>query len=185
VAHTNSLLQAQLPKLRAQQREAQAQLASINTQAQKLLERCTMLGTGEVFAREELERLARQRRQIEDALALLGTMAEEAEARAFNHEAIEQLLETFEDVFQEDAKPYQRKALLAWALERIEISPTQLKVGLKVRPAAHAIRPVVGDDPADLQPAISPGSHGSTRFARSPLAAKRVEPPLKRVEPWW
>jgi hypothetical protein len=158
VEKTNALLQAQLPKLRAQQREAQGQLVSINAQAQKLLERCTMLGAGEVFAREELERLAHQRRQVEDALTLLGTMVEDAEARTFDREAIQQLLSAFEEVFEEDLKPYQRKTLLGWALERIELSPKQLKVGLKVRPAAHAIRPAVGDTQADLKPAISPAS---------------------------
>ena len=118
-----------------------------------------MLGAGEVFAREELERLAHQRRQVEDALTLLGTMVEDAEARTFDREAIQQLLSAFEEVFEEDLKPYQRKTLLGWALERIELSPKQLKVGLKVRPAAHAIRPVVGETQADLKPAISPASH--------------------------
>ena len=117
-----------------------------------------MLGAGEVFAREELERLAHQRRQVEDALTLLGTMVEDAEARTFDREAIQQLLSAFEEVFEEDLKPYQRKTLLGWALERIELSPKQLKVGLKVRPAAHAIRPVVGETQADLKPAISPAS---------------------------
>ena len=158
VEKTNALLQQQLPKLQAQQREMQAQLASVNAQAHKLLERCTMLGDGELFAREELERLARQRRQIEDALQVLGMMVAETEARAFNREAIQSLLGSFEEVFQKDVKPYQRKVLLKWALERIELSPKQLKVGLKVRSAAHAIRPPVGDHPADLQLAVSPGS---------------------------
>lgn len=155
IEKTNALLQAQLPTLRAQQREAQAQLASINAQAKTLLERCTTLGAGEVFAREELERLAYQRRQVEDALKLLGAMVDEAKARTFDCEAIRQLLSAFEEVFQDDLKPYQRKALLGWVLERIELSPKQLKVGLNVRPAAHAIKPAVGDTPADLQPAIN------------------------------
>jgi len=158
VEKTNTLLAEQLPKLEAQQRKVQTKLASINAQAQRLLEQSAMLGEGEVFAKEELERLARQRRQLEEELRVLGTMVEETEARAFDREGIIGLLSSFEEVFQADMKPYQRKQLLRWALERIELSTEGLRVGLKVRPAVVAASPPVGENQPDVKPALGSGS---------------------------
>ncbi len=133
VLRTNQLLLEELPKLLHQRQERGRQLAIINAQAQKIMDEYLDQPDFGPFVKDRLADLTEQRRVVEQGLDTLSRMVDDIEQRTIDRVLIEKLLRVFDEIFGEDGKPYQRRELLRWVMQRIQVSDREIRAAIKVQ----------------------------------------------------
>lgn len=158
VHRTNELLLQELPKLLKQRQERQQQLATINAQAQKIMDEYLDKPDFGPFVKDRLSILVDQRSAVEKGLATLSQMVDDIEQRTIDRTLVEKLLKSFDEVFGEDLKPYQRRELLQRVLQRIQVSDREIRAAVKVhRPSPDGnIVPIHQSDVGSSHPSGEP-----------------------------
>jgi len=131
VEKVNTKLKLELPKLSEQEKSLKCELAAIRAKADQLLEQYAEILEGAVFVKEKLASLEESRRKVEDALARLTIAIEDIRRNAIDVTIARKLFDVVQEVFANDLKAFQKRALAHYLLTRIEFSEKNLTVGIR------------------------------------------------------
>jgi site-specific DNA recombinase len=132
VEKTNIRLKKELPRLFEQKKQLQKELDEINTKAEHIMEKYIGITEGEEFVKNNLAKLSQRRRQIEDGLEALKIVVDDIGRDSISREIAQQIFNSFDEIFKDKLKPYQKRELLYYVLTKVEMSDKQLKVGIPV-----------------------------------------------------
>ena len=85
---------------------------------------------GEEFVKEELSKLSLRKQQIVNDIDMTDIAISTIEKESVDRDFINRILGSFDEIYRDDIKPYQKKELLYGSLAKIELSNTQIKVGM-------------------------------------------------------
>lgn len=130
VDKTNTRLKQELPRLAGQRQRLQKELESLTGKASYIMEKYIGIKEGEEFVKEGLAKLSYRKRQIANEIDTTGFLVNDIERESVDSDFISQILGSFDEIYRDDVKPYQKRELLYGALTRIELSDNLLKVGV-------------------------------------------------------
>jgi hypothetical protein len=85
---------------------------------------------GEEFVKEGLAKLSQRKRQLQDDIAKVEIVMGGIERESVDSDFISGILESFDEIYRDDVKPYQKRELVYSTLTKIELSDKLLKVGM-------------------------------------------------------
>ncbi len=127
---TNARLKQELPRLSEQRQRLHKELESLNGKASYIMEKYIGVKEGEEFVKEGLAKLSQEKRNIQNEIETSEIFVNDIERESVNKDFISQILGSFDEIYRDDIKPYQKKELLYGTLARIELSDKLLKVGV-------------------------------------------------------
>lgn len=130
VDKTNTRLKQELPRLAGQKQRLQKELESLTGRAGYIMEKYIGVKEGEEFVKENLAKLSQKKRYIEKEIEASEIVINDIERESVDSDFISQILGSFDEIYRDDVKPYQKKELLYGVLTRIELSDNLLKVGV-------------------------------------------------------
>jgi site-specific DNA recombinase len=130
VDKTNIRLKQELPRLIEQRQGLQKELQSLTGKASYIMEKYMGVEDGEEFVKENLAKLAQRKKQLQDNIEITDFLVNDIERDLVDEGFIKQILGSFDEIYQDDIKPYQRRELLYNTLTKIELSDKLLKVGV-------------------------------------------------------
>ncbi|MBN1181826.1 MAG: recombinase family protein [Bacteroidales bacterium] len=135
VKSANQALRKELPQLIGQRKLLVKELDEIKSFASKVLGEWASLSTSDdtVFVKEELEKLSKRRKQIEEGIQALEDTIAEIEKETISQELIKLALNKFTDLF-DSLPPYRQKELLKLTVNKIIVSDKQIKIALYGQP---------------------------------------------------
>ncbi len=128
----NERLQKALPLFESQTRAKETELSRVKEEAQKLLSENDWRGGGKIFVDEQLQRLAENRKRLDEELGKLRSELTSIKNNELATQEVEKLLQDASDAILNDLKPYKRKDLLSAAVQRFEISEDICKAEIKL-----------------------------------------------------
>jgi hypothetical protein len=135
VTKLNERLKMDVPTLHRRRHRAEQELRQVNAKAQDVLAKVDLLNGGRVFAEERLKELSDRRRGLETELGQLGGEISAADGYEVDEGAVRGMLQDCHNAFGEERPPYQRRELLRRVLERLEISDTICRAGIRLKPS--------------------------------------------------
>jgi len=130
VDKTNTRLKQELPRLTQQRQRLQKELESLSCKASYIMEKYIGVEEGEEFVKEGLGKLSYRKKQIENEIDITEISINDIEKDSVDKDFISGILGSFDEIYRDDIKPYQKKELLYGALARIEFSDKLLKLGI-------------------------------------------------------
>ena len=127
---TNAKLKQELPRISGQRQRLRKELESLTDKASCIMEKYIRVKDGEEFVKEGLAKLSQRKRQIQNEIDASEIVINDIERESIDKDFISQVLGSFEEIYRDDVKPYQKKELLYGALAKIELSDKLLKVGV-------------------------------------------------------
>jgi len=135
VNKTNARLKQELPRLSEQKQKLHKELESLNSRASYIMEKYIGVKDGEEFVKEGLAKLSERKRQLQNNIDASEIVLNDIERESVDKDFLSQILGSFEEIYRDDVKPYQKKEFLYGALTRIELSDKLLKVGVPLEPS--------------------------------------------------
>lgn len=126
----NVRLKQELPRLADQRQRLQKELESLTGKASYIMEKYIGVKEGEEFVKEGLAQLSQKKRHIQNEIEVSEIVINDIERESVDSGFISRILSSFDEIYKDDVKPYQKKELLYGALSRIELSDNLLKVGV-------------------------------------------------------
>jgi len=154
VNKTNARLKQELPCLSEQKQKLHNELESLTGKASYIMEKYMGIKDGEDFVKEGLAKLSERKRQLQNEIDASEIVLNDIERESVDKDFLSQLLGSFEEIYRDDVKPYQKKELLYGALTRIELSDKLLKVGVPLEPSTA----LLDNNRLDVNPNIYSGS---------------------------
>jgi site-specific DNA recombinase len=135
VDKTNRKLKQELPRLSEQRQRLHKELESLNGKASYIMEKYIGVKEGEEFVKEGLAKLSERKRQIQNEIEASEILVNDIERESVDKDFISQIFGSFDEIYRDDVKPYQKKEFLYGTLARIELSDKLLKVGVPFEPS--------------------------------------------------
>ena len=131
IKSANKTLKKELPKLIGQRKLMVDELKEIKNFASKVLSQWSSLSTSDntIFVKEELDKLAIRRKQIETGLQALEDTIAEIGRETISQELIKLALNKFTDLF-DSLPPYRQKELLKLTIHKVLLSEKEIKIAL-------------------------------------------------------
>jgi len=117
-----------LSRLAGQRQRLQKELESLTGKAGYIMEKYIGVKEGEEFVKENLAKLSQKKRYIENEIEASEIVINDIERESVDSDFISQILGSFDEIYRDDVKPYQKKELLYGALARVELSDSLLLV---------------------------------------------------------
>ena len=136
VTKINVKLKKELPRLSGQKQKLNRELESLTGKAGHIMEKYIGVVEGDEFVKDGLARLSQRKRQLINHIDALDIAMNDIEKESVDKDFISQILNSFEEIYQEDIKPYQKKELLYGTVARMEFSDKLLKVGIPLERTA-------------------------------------------------
>jgi SHS2 domain-containing protein len=155
VEKTNIRLKQELPRLSGQRQRLQKEILSLTDKAGCIMEKYIGVKDGEEFVKESLAKLSIKKRQLQNQIDASDIVIKDIERESVDRDFVSQILGSFEEMYRDDVKPYQRKELLFKSLAAIELSDNLLKVGV---PLEKFNGMPIGRDRTDINHDIASGS---------------------------
>ena len=130
VTKTNARLKKELPHLSDQKQRLNKELKSLNGKAGHIMEKYIGVTDGEEFVKDELAKLSQRKRHIMDDIDGTDIVMNDIERETIDKDFISSVLGSFDEIYKDDVKPYQKRELLYSSLTKIELSNRLLKVGM-------------------------------------------------------
>jgi len=130
VEKTNTKLKQELPRLSEQRQHLKKELESLTDKASCIMEKYIGVKEGEEFVKEGLAKLSLRKRQLQNEIDASEITMKDIERESIDGYFISQVLGSFEEIYRDDIKPYQKKQLLYKTVAKIELSDKLLKVGV-------------------------------------------------------
>jgi hypothetical protein len=99
------------------------------------MEKYINVSDGDEFVKDELSKLSQRKRQLSDDIDATEIIINDIETKSVDKNFVGQILSSFDDIYSNDLKPYQRRELLYSTLTKIEFSDKVLKVGMPLEKA--------------------------------------------------
>ena len=131
IKSANKTLKKELPKLIGQRKLLVNELKEIKNFASKVLSQWASLSSSDntILVKEELDKLAIRRKQIEIGLLALEDTIAEIERETISQELIKLALNKFTDLF-DSLPPYRQKELLRLTVNKVILSDKEIKIAL-------------------------------------------------------
>jgi len=131
IKSANKTLKKELPKQIRQRKLLVDELKGIKNFTSKVLRQWSSLSTRDntIFVKEELDKLAIKRKQIEKGLQALEDTIAEIERETISQELIKLALNKFTDLF-DTLPPYRQKELLRLTVHEVVLSEREIKIAL-------------------------------------------------------
>ena len=130
VLKTNVRLKNELPRLINKKQGLAKELKLLNGKASHIMDKFVGVTNGEEFVKEELSKLSLRKQQIVNDIDMTDIAISTIEKESVDRDFINRILGSFDEIYRDDIKPYQKKELLYGSLAKIELSNTQIKVGM-------------------------------------------------------
>ncbi len=130
VEKTNVRLKKEMPRLVGHRQTLQKELDSLNGKAGHIMEKYMGVTDGEDFVKEGLAVLSQKKRQLIDDIAIADITINGIEKESVDENFIGEIFHSFDEIYRDEIKPYQKKELLFHTLTKVELSDTKLKVGI-------------------------------------------------------
>lgn len=130
VDKVNQKLKHELPRLTTQKKACQKELEDLTAKASCIMEKYMGIKEGDEFIKENLAKLAGRKKQIQEQIETIDILLRDNEGQAVDKDFISGTLESFDEIYREDIKPYQRRELLYAILTKIDLSDKLIKVGV-------------------------------------------------------
>jgi len=130
IRKTNEHLQNELPQLKQQKEALEKELQNVNNTATGILAEWGNANNGTaVFIKENLDKLAKRRKELENGIHKAQLMIEEITKESLDKDFIINVLNKFNEIFPK-LKPYQQKELIKLVLFRSVLSENDIKIAL-------------------------------------------------------
>lgn len=135
IRSANKALKKELPKLIGQRKLLINELTEIKNFASKVLSQWASLSTSDntILVKEELDKLAIRKKQVETGLQALEDTIAEIEKETISQELIKLALNKFTDLF-DSLPPYRQKELFRLTVNKVLLSDEEIKIALYGRP---------------------------------------------------
>lgn len=167
VDKTNDRLRQELPRLVEQKQRLKKEMESLSSKADYIMEQYIGVKDGGEFVKEGLAKLAQRKKQIENEIETTGFLINDIAKDSVNSDFIGRILGSFKEIYRDDVKPYQKKALLYSTLARIELSDKVMKIGFPLDKGNKSFSPDKGGNtpfPRDKGNTFLPGGAGNSIF---------------------
>jgi site-specific DNA recombinase len=158
VEKTNTKLKQELPRLSEQRQHLKKELESLTDKASCIMEKYIGVKEGEEFVKEGLAKLSLRKRQLQNEIDASEITMKDIERESIDGYFISQVLGSFEEIYRDDIKPYQKKQLLYKTVAKIELSDKLLKVGV---PLEKSVGTPNGITAPISMPTSTPGANSS------------------------
>ena len=145
----------QLPSLKEQKRALANELEKINGEAKEVMDSLMDIEKGRSFVEQRLSELDDRRKKLMDNLEYLNHEIEIAKVQSLEESDVKRLLTSFDEIFKNHLKLYQKRFLLNWILKYIRIGDDKLKLGIVSKTFRSDITQILR---GDIVPEVASGS---------------------------
>jgi len=136
VDKTNVRLKKEMPCVVRQRQTLRKELDSLTSKSSHIMEKYMGVTDGEEFVKEGLATLAQRKRQLLDDIAMADITIDGIEKESVDKNLICQIFGSFDEIYKDEVKPYQKKELLFSTLTRVELSDKRLRIRV---PLEHTV----------------------------------------------
>ena len=126
----NEVFRNQAPLLNAESKHISAQLDTVMNEANAIMSNLSGLSGGRRFVEQRLSELEDRRLRLEEALKINEKAMKTLEQESISEDNVRRLLGKLAEVFRHHLKPYEKKSILRWLLEKIRVGGDVLKIGV-------------------------------------------------------
>ncbi|MCP4653595.1 MAG: recombinase family protein [Candidatus Omnitrophica bacterium] len=152
----NEKFSRQLPSLKEQKRVFAVELESVNAKAKKVMDNLMNIDKGRTFVEQKLSELDDRRRKMMDNIDHLNREINAVKVQSLEEGDVKRLLGSFDEIFKDHLKLYQKRFILNWILQHIKIGNDKVQVGIVSKRFRSDITQVLR---GDIVPEVSSGSH--------------------------
>lgn len=133
VNKVNEQLGVQIPELQRERHDLSNELGMLEAKASRIIDEFSGIGKGKEFLEKRLSELDARKKNLGQNIEVLDSEIVRLKDEEVTEGKVKTLLKSFKRIFDTLTKPYQKRKLLEWVLERIKVSEEGIKAGFKAK----------------------------------------------------